>query len=476
MNQSAEQVIRVSIDSPSKLLHTSFHTTNSQMVMHAVGSDGDLYECSISHNELPQCKILSCQPVLKKLSSNRHAKQVKVASIGLSLVAVVGLEGEYTDHVCVWDTKYNILLAKQSLQSSTDRTRISVSNIIYASNHLWVSTNHGIHAFSVERAPSTLSVALGRQAAPEERSRFPVIGQQWRFDDQGEFEGDMETDDGNQAGDHGILQDILNKEKIKSAKQFKSAVYKLLSSKQLPVNHVDQATMLHSILKHVCDRCAEDKKFWPKEGLVDIVKTGLIAASSCTDFVSCVIERGDIDVLISCLQHMQDIPDSTLALVIDFILRDLSSDTDDSGKSDTPKRCPIAEDKAELIDLTLKCPMNDIFMLECIAKVKFQQVMVLLRYLYYRLNTTIADDEQTLPANVVIDWIMLILDAHYSQLVLSPEARVLLVNLNQIVETLSHYHDEVDAVHEMLSNLPSPITETPKAKPDAIYSIEVLKL
>ncbi|XP_072030001.1 nucleolar protein 11-like isoform X2 [Amphiura filiformis] len=37
MNKSAEQVIRVSIDSPSKLLHTSFHTTNSQMVMHAVG-------------------------------------------------------------------------------------------------------------------------------------------------------------------------------------------------------------------------------------------------------------------------------------------------------------------------------------------------------------------------------------------------------------------------------------------------------
>ncbi len=65
----------------------------------------------------------------------------------------------------------------------------------------------------------------------------------------------------------------------KTAKQFKVAVHKLLSSKdQSAEKNIEKATILQRIMKHVCIRCSEDKKFWPKEGLMEIIKTGLIPA------------------------------------------------------------------------------------------------------------------------------------------------------------------------------------------------------
>ena len=64
---------------------------------------------------------------------------------------------------------------------------------------------------------------------------------------------------------------------IKTAKQFKTSVHKLLESRQ-QIGPVDMATVLGNILRHVCDRHREDKKFWPKDGLIEIIQTGLIAA------------------------------------------------------------------------------------------------------------------------------------------------------------------------------------------------------
>ena len=55
------------------------------------------------------------------------------------------------------------------------------------------------------------------------------------------------------------------------------SVHKILESRQ-QIGAVDMATMLGSILRHVCDRHCEDKKFWPKDGLIEIIQTGLIAA------------------------------------------------------------------------------------------------------------------------------------------------------------------------------------------------------
>ena len=89
-----------------------------------------------------------------------------------------------SDHLCLWDTKFGTLVAKQRLQNSADGIKLTVSNLLYASNRIWLSTNQGITAFSVEMAPSTLSMAFGKQKMSDSTNRLPMTGQQWRIDEE----------------------------------------------------------------------------------------------------------------------------------------------------------------------------------------------------------------------------------------------------------------------------------------------------
>ena len=89
-----------------------------------------------------------------------------------------------SDHLCLWDTKFGTLVAKQPLQNSADSTKVIVSNLLYASNRIWLSTNQGMVAFGVEMAPSTLSMAFGKQMISDATTRLPVTGQQWRIDEE----------------------------------------------------------------------------------------------------------------------------------------------------------------------------------------------------------------------------------------------------------------------------------------------------
>ena len=75
-----------------------------------------------------------------------------------------------SDHLCLWNTKYGTLVAKQPINSPSDKTPLIVSSLCYEANRVWVATNKGLDSLFVDCTGSaTLAVAMGKQGVTEEK-------------------------------------------------------------------------------------------------------------------------------------------------------------------------------------------------------------------------------------------------------------------------------------------------------------------
>ncbi|XP_069511130.1 nucleolar protein 11 [Ambystoma mexicanum] len=294
-----------------------------------------------------------------------------------------------------------------------------------------------------------------------------------------------------------------------------------LSSHTTPDYHV----MTGKVATALVARCKAQPHFYPRGVLIQLVQSNQLSYSSCPDLIALLLEKEDMHLVQLCLQQFPDVPEavtcSCLKAVLcigDAALEKVAVDLEsvicyidvDSEQTDKPAdivqngfspalleedscdgqliqklcppepilTCPVGMKRAALLNAVLITKYSETFLLPHLKDLSAQQVMLLLQYLHYLYLKCSEIVGTTLPGvnapnmNQIIDWMSLLLDAHFTVVVMLPEAKGLLANLHKFVRSQVKLYSELNKIEGSLLEL----QKMKRQKEDrGLYSIEILE-
>ncbi|XP_029455211.1 nucleolar protein 11 [Rhinatrema bivittatum] len=274
-------------------------------------------------------------------------------------------------------------------------------------------------------------------------------------------------------------------------------------------------------------RCTAEPTFYPQNILIQLVQTRQLSYSLCPDLMAVALEKMDVCLLQRCLQQFPDIPEAvTCACLKTFLsmsdanlegasvdvgsvvcyidaarenivdkpmevvqngfspvlVEEDSSDiqlTQNPHTMDAKQSCPVNMKKAALLNAILISAYSDTFLLPPLKDLSAQQVLLFLQYLQYLYVKCSENVSTSLPGvdvptiNQIMDWMSLLLDAHFTVVVMLPEAKGLLTNLHKFVRAQVKFYSELNKIEGSLQELQNAKYQQ---KYSGLYSIEVLEL
>ncbi|XP_035762227.1 nucleolar protein 11-like [Neolamprologus brichardi] len=271
-------------------------------------------------------------------------------------------------------------------------------------------------------------------------------------------------------------------------------------------------------------RSLADPAFYSSSTLAQLVHTRCLCHSVCPDLVLLALEKKDYFLCQLCLQFFPDIPEAvTCACLKAFIsipdvdaekvslepdsvefmenlitrdraeaglqngfsptssvVNDHQTRAEDVKKASAPSQliCPVGLHKAVLINEILQTPYSDTFLLPHLKDLSSQHVVLFLQYLQF-LYLKYSQDAfpqmegfRSPSLSQIMDWVCLLLDAHFTVLVMTPEAKGLLLNLHSFVKSQVRLVSELGKIEGSLQEL-----HKMKAKESiGQYSIEIIEL
>ncbi|XP_078510453.1 nucleolar protein 11 [Lissotriton helveticus] len=300
---------------------------------------------------------------------------------------------------------------------------------------------------------------------------------------------------------------------------------RFLSSEPTP----DYQVTIGKIATALVSRCKTQSRFYPQNVFVQMVQTNRLSYSSCPDLIKLLLEKEDMHLLQLCLHLFPDIPESVTCACLKTVLNiseaslenvdvdvDLESvicyiDIASEEKVDKPADivqngfspalleedscdvqltqkatpaeatsiCPVGMKRAALLNAVILTKYSDTFLLPHMKDLSAQQVVLFLRYLQYLYLKCSEIVGTNLPGvnvpniNQIIDWMSLLLDAHFTVVVMLPEAKGLLANLHRFVRSQVKLYSELNKIEGSLLELQKTKLQT---KDHGLYSIEILEL
>ncbi|NXN81518.1 NOL11 protein, partial [Bombycilla garrulus] len=284
-----------------------------------------------------------------------------------------------------------------------------------------------------------------------------------------------------------------------------------------------QAT-IGCVVTALTDRCKRNPKYYPQTFLQEIVETRNLSYSLCPDLMAVALEKKDMHLLQLCLERFPDIPeeityaclkaflsvsedqlqsmdvdlDSVICYVdVEFNNQEVKTEIVENGFSASmdqdmcgtkmPKEshswsdddsCPVGLQKAALLNAVLHSAYTETFLLPHLKNLPAAQAILFLRYLYYlyvkcseKVNTTLPGIRSP-TINQIMDWMCLLLDAHFTVMVMLPEAKELLSNLHKFVRAQVRFYSELNKIEGSLREL----QRLNHLRESQTYSIEVLEI
>ncbi|NXP46821.1 NOL11 protein, partial [Heliornis fulica] len=305
-----------------------------------------------------------------------------------------------------------------------------------------------------------------------------------------------------------------------STAAFEEKLGQLISKAQMP----DFQATIGCVVTALINRCKKNKKYYPQNLLLQIVQTQDLSYSLCPDLMAVALENKDVYLLQVCLQRFPDIPeeityaclktflsmseayleeiDLSLESVICYIdieskNKEVKAEIVENGFSAKPEqdiwdnkitkethlaadgeRCPVGPRKAALLNAVLCSAYSETFLLPHLKNLPAQQTVLFLRYLHYLYVKCSEKINTTLPGigsptiSQVMDWMCLLLDAHFTVMVMLPEAKELLSNMHKFVRAQVRFYSELNKIESSLQEL----QRLNHQKDCSAYSIEVLEL
>ncbi|XP_060108921.1 nucleolar protein 11 [Heteronotia binoei] len=295
-----------------------------------------------------------------------------------------------------------------------------------------------------------------------------------------------------------------------------------LSSAQIP----DFQVSVGNIILALINRCEAEPAFYPSNCLVQLAQMQGLSYSMCPGLMTIALEKTDVHLLQLCLQQFPDIPEAvicaclrTFLSISDDSLEEMNMNIDSvSGYIDTARNrkmenqskviqngfsseileenscdaqltqkshaldksnfCPVGPQKAILLNAILRSAYSETFLLPHLKDLSAEQVILFLQYLQFLYMKCSEQATTNLPGmfcptiNQIMDWMCLVLDAHFTVVIMLPEAKGLLSNLHKFVRAQVRFYSELNKIEGSLKEL----QRINNPKDMGLYSIEVLKL
>ncbi|KAE8577380.1 hypothetical protein XENTR_v10004558 [Xenopus tropicalis] len=313
--------------------------------------------------------------------------------------------------------------------------------------------------------------------------------------------------------------------------QTEALVQRLLLGK----GDTDFQVTVGKITQSLVRRCMADPKFYPQSSLVQLVQTNTLSYSLCPELLPLCLGKRDVRLLQLCLHSFPDVPEAILCSCLKAFLSvseqwmnaaqidshsaaayiDVGDQTKEPKRTEQPEgprvvqngfspnaqqqeessdelieeslpqtgqraTCPMSIRRAVLVNSVLMSPYSESFLLPHLKDLSGEQVMFLLRYLQYLHLKCIGNVTGNLPGkhvptvSQVVDWMSLLLDAHFATVVMLSDAKALLNKIQKIVKSQLKFYSELNKIEGCLAELKEP--KCPSVSPPGRYSIEVLQL
>lgn len=320
------------------------------------------------------------------------------------------------------------------------------------------------------------------------------------------------------------MDQILELIKTESVEKVQQEVEDLIARSD---NH-DLQLVVGQLASALVSRSFADVSFYAGGLLSQLIQTRTLCHSICPDLVLLALEKRDYFLCQICLQFFPDIPEAiTCACLKAFIsmtdsdaemvnlepdavsfmdmliTKDHAQDGLQNGFSPTSVKndhlqimdgggtavkenaaasieetCPVILNKAVLLNEILQTPYSENYLLPHLKDLSTQNVIVFLQYLqflYLKYSQHAFPQRKDLRSptlNQIMDWVCLMLDAHFTVLVITPEAKELLHKLHTFVKSQVKLFSELGKIESSLQE----INKMKAKKEIGQYSIEVLEL
>ncbi|XP_033755489.1 nucleolar protein 11-like [Pecten maximus] len=302
---------------------------------------------------------------------------------------------------------------------------------------------------------------------------------------------------------------LCDQDKTKTYKKFKATFWELIEC----VKEFRSMWYMSQLFTDVLTRCVTETNFWPIKEITELMQVYSMPVSLMSKVVDALIQHDEVSLLHTFLQSVSEVPEACLCKALQYYITAENEVLTKAAKNlqidiSSNERKPFGVHKSYFVNSVLREGFNDIFLVDCLKSLNFKNVLVLLEHLHQMLGdkleeigseedeTENGDEEmekedemekeedqqdrkiptlQQPTVGQIADWICVTLDAHITQLIISPDARLLLINLHTCVASQVQFYDELSSLEALLDQLKAKCSVTSK-KAVGQYCVEVLHI
>ncbi|XP_060083661.1 nucleolar protein 11-like [Ylistrum balloti] len=491
---------------PEKVRCTSSHchTAGSTTRLYCSLSNGSMVVLDLSHEQADpvRCTVQTLPGV---------GRSVTFTVLDTHHVAVTGTTQGQQEGIGIFDLQFGTLKAWRPYPG------VVQPDVKIYSHHgnVLIACGNSMYMLPFTCQKSTVSSILGQHqqlSTGETRHTLPKCFD-WPIDGSNPIKEQMS----NQQKAEELASLLCDQEKTKTHKNFHTTFWKLMGC----VKEFQSTWYMSPLFTDVLTRCVTEKKFWPKEEIAELMKIYSMPISVMPKLVEALIQHGEICLLHTFLQSVSEVPEVCLCKALQYYI---TAEDEDLAKA-AHKLCidklpsddkkSFRAHKAYFVNSVLKEAFNDVFLVDYLKSLDFKNVLVVLEHLHLMLGDQLEDlgnEEDKISLELVemekeegeeeteedtkreedkedrkiqtlcqptipqiADWICVLLDAHITQLIISPDARLLLINLHTSVASQVQFYDELSTLEALLDQLKAKCSVTSK-KAVGQYCVEVLHI
>ncbi|KAK9973171.1 hypothetical protein ABG768_023914 [Culter alburnus] len=441
-------------------------------------------------------------------------------------VAVVGSPhpsaGHCKDYLCIWNTHF------QTLQASKEMAGRIYSQLWCYSGKLYVPHGKMLSVIPFECQKSSLAATMGKLKQSQSESKSCSLLSSWTAQPHGDItqtpgiKSRMSTRNTSIKSALTVDQ-LIEHIKTGAGEDVQAEVGEFI--RLTPQTDLQLATGRMAL--ELVSRSQTDANFYPQCAFLQLLETRYLCYSVCPELLSLAMVKKDFHLCQIAFQIFPDIPEAVTCACLKAILSTPDSEIEtvnldtesvifmkvltqnqsgleeeggqqngfcppalESDVSDTPcsklqrdplaldMSCPVGLHKGALLNEVLQTAYSDKPLLPHLKDLTVPEVIVFLQYLLFIYLKYSHDAHKQIPAlrtpsfSQIIDWICILLDAHFTVLAVAPEAKRLVSDLHKFVRSQVKLYAELGKIEGSLQVL----KKSKQSEDFGMYSIEVIEL
>lgn len=442
-------------------------------------------------------------------------------------VAVVGFPhpsaGACKDYLCIWNTHF------QTLQASKEMSGRICSQLWCYSGKLYVPHGKMLSVIPFECQKSSLAATMGKLKQSRSESKSCSILSSWTAQPHGDITQTPGIKSRMSTRHTSVVKSALTVDQL--IEHIKTGAVEDVQAEMSEFIRLTTQTDLQlatgRMALELVSRSQTDANFYPQAVFLQLLETRYLCYSVCPDLLSLAMVKKDFHLCQIAFQNFPDIPEAVTCACLKTILSTPDSEMEtvnldtesvifmkvltqtqsgleeeggqqngfcplviETDVSDAPSSmlqrdhlalvmsCPVGLHKGALLNEVLQTAYSNKPLLPHLKDLTVPQVIVFLQYLLFLYLKYSHDAHKQISTprtpsfSQIIDWICLLLDAHFTILAVAPEAKRLVSDLHKFVRSQVKLYAELGKIEGSLQVL----KKSKQSEDFGMYSIEVVEL